>query len=192
MSKIKSLTNFIISPLNGEQYINKKKIGDSEIIINTSIEDHLDTQRIGVVQSVPLTYKGEVRKGDEVVVHHNVFRITYNDKGVPMQSIYHVEDNLFSITPDMMYMIIRDGKKMAFDDNVFIQPFNHEDKWEGLKEMQHTGIVRYASEALKLSGIKEGDTIAFRKNCEYEFVIDNERLYNMKNHRILAKLKSNQ
>jgi len=185
---MKSPTSFLITPRNSEQYLNTKKIGDTKLIVNTSIEDHKDVQRVGVVQSVPLTYNGEIRKGDEVVVHHNVFRITYNDKGIPMQSLYHVENDLFSITNDMIYMIIRDGKKIAFDDNVFIEPVNYNDKWEGFKEMQHTGVVRFANEALKLSGIKEGDLIAYRRNCEYEFLLDNERFYNMKNKRILAKL----
>lgn len=185
---MKSLTSFLITPRNSDQYLNTKKVGDTELIINTSIEDHSDVQRIGLVKSVPMNYTGEIREGDEVVVHHNVFRITYNDKGVPMQSIYHVEDDLFSITDDMIYMIIRDGVKMAFDDNVFIEPVKYNDKWEGFKEMQHTGIVRFANESLKLSGIKENDLVGYRRNCEYEFVLDGERFYNMKNHRLLAKL----
>lgn len=183
-----SLSSFLIKPENSEQYINKKKTIDGELIINTSIEDHSDVQRIGVVQSIPLTYKGNIQAGDKVVVHHNVFRITYNDSGIAMESIYHINNDLFQVKEDMIYMIIRDGQKIASDDNVFIKPVNYSDKWEGFKEMQHTGIVKYANESLKLSGINEGDLIAYRRNCEYEFMIDEERLYNMKNHRILAKL----
>jgi len=185
---MKSLYRFIIEPKNGNQYNNTKKVGDVELIINTSIEEAKDVQRIGKVLALPELFETEVQVGDEVVVWHNVFRKVYNDQGIPVESNHYIKDKMFYVTPDLVYMVIRDGKKIAIHDNVFVEPVKTLDKWEGEKLQQHVGIVRYANDYLKKQGINEGDKIAFRKNCEYEFEIDGEKLYKMSNHRILAKL----
>jgi hypothetical protein len=64
---------FIISPINNEQYVNQ--IGN--LIVNTSIEEAEDVQRIGIVQSVPFAYSGFIKKGDAVVVQHNVLSLIH-------------------------------------------------------------------------------------------------------------------
>ena len=45
------------------------------------------------------------------------------------------------------------------------------------------GILKYADKTLLANGIKEGDLVGFKPNSEYEFIIDNQRLY-----RVLTKL----
>lgn len=178
---------FIVSP-KGNQYNNSKQIGDVELIINTSIEEAENVNRNGIVIALPLDYKGEIEVGDEVIVHHNIFRITYNDKGIPRQSDFHIKDNLFYIDKDLIYLFIRNGKKMAVDNHVFIKPIKENDKWFGEIEKERIGIVKFANKTLISEGINEGDKIGFFKDCEYPFEIDNEKLYLMKNHRILVKL----
>lgn len=186
---IASPNRFIISPKSNSQYNNVKKIGDSEIIINTSIEDAKDVQRYAKVVSLPINFKGgDIQKGDDVIVHHNIFRITYNDQGVPMQSDMHITDNLFFADQDLVYLSIRNGQKKGVNGYVFIKPIEEETKFEGKKEIEHVGIIRYICKELEEQGLKEGDKICFRKNCEYEFNIDEERLYMMSSKRILAKL----
>lgn len=183
-----SSNKFIVKPKNNQQYNNTKKVGDVELIINTSIEEAKDVQRIAEVISVPLLFKTDVIPGDEVILWHNVFRITLNDKGIPVESNFYIKDGMFYVSPDLIYMVIRDGEKKAIHDNVFIQPIHEKDKWEGENEKQHVGILKYGDETLKSLGINEGDKVVYRKNCEYEFEIDGERLYMMKNSRVLAKL----
>ena len=185
---MKSLYNFIVEPKNKERYNNTIKVGNVDLVVNTSIEDAKDVQRIGIVKSVPLLYNTEIKVDDEVVLWHNIFRIIYDNKGVPVESERYIKDDLFYVEPDLVYMVIRDGKKIAIHENVFVEPLKIHDKWEGEKEHQHVGIIKYANQKLLNSGLKEGDKIAYRKNCEYEFTIGNERLYLMKNNRILAKL----
>ena len=75
---MKSPFYFIVNPLEDKRYDNVRKYGDNEFIISASKEDHKVTNRFAVVSSVPMYYKGPIKIGDVVVVHHNVFRI-YND-----------------------------------------------------------------------------------------------------------------
>jgi len=60
-----------IKPKDGNQYINELQIGNVKLVVNTSIEEADDVQRIGVVFSLPKIYDGDLQIGDEVVVHHN-------------------------------------------------------------------------------------------------------------------------
>jgi co-chaperonin GroES (HSP10) len=179
---------FIINPKDKAQYINTKKIGGKDLIINTSIEEAKDVQRIGNVVSIPKLYNTEVKEGDEVVVNHNVFRITYNDKGIPLESSFYIKDNLFYVEPELVYMAIRNGEKIAVNDNVFVEPTKEVHAVFGEREKQHVGILRYGNKVLEAQGINEGDRVVFRKGCEYEFNIDGEKLYKMFTKRILAKL----
>ncbi len=63
-----------------------------------------------------------------------------------------------------------------------------EKKWIGTVEQEHVGIVVYNNEVLKSSGVNVGDKIGFGTDCEYEFNINDQRLYRVRTPRILAKL----
>ena len=52
---MKSLYSFIVKPLN-ERYDNIKKVGDKELIINSSIENHIFVSKKAVVVSTPAAY----------------------------------------------------------------------------------------------------------------------------------------
>lgn len=186
---MQSTTKFIIKPLNDSRFINTKEFEGKSLTINTSIEDHRDSNRIGVVVSVPATYKGTIRKGDQVVVNHNVFRMYYDGSGVNRESDWHVKDNLFSVGLDLIYMAIRDGKRMSVDTHVFVEPIREVKKWIGEVEVEHTGIIKYLNDDMLKLGIKEGDKIAFGRDSEYAFEIFGEQLYLMRNARILAKIE---
>jgi hypothetical protein len=182
--------NFIIKPVGG-QYVNSKMVGDKEIIVNTSIENAKDVNRVGEIAELPIGYKGDAQVGDRVICQHNVFRTTLNDKGVPMESNHFIKDGLFSVHPDLVYLIIRDGEKIALDNYVFIKPIVEQQKWIGETLAEHRGIVKFPNRKLSENGVYAGDEIAFRFNCEYEFNIDGETLYMMNVNRVLAKLEMN-
>lgn len=187
---MKTPFQFIISPINNEQYINTIKSGNSELVINTSIEDAQDVQRIGEVISCPFGYQGVIRPGDLVVVQHNVFRITFDDWGTPRQSTNHIKDNLFAVTSDIIYMVIRDGVKIASDDYIFVEGIVEEDKKEGLwlgkQELENVGIAKYVNKELERQGVFSGTKVAFGKSAKYLFEIFGEKLYLMRNKKILA------
>ena len=75
-----SIYDFIITPKN-KRYDNEIKIGDKTLIVNTSIEDHKLLAKKLVIVSVPLAFKTILKAGDEIMVHHNIFRRWYDVKG---------------------------------------------------------------------------------------------------------------
>ena len=68
-----SIYDFIIKPKDN-RYNNEVEVGDKKLIINASIEDHKMVSRHAIVVSTPLAYCTDIKVGDEVVIHHNIFR----------------------------------------------------------------------------------------------------------------------
>lgn len=185
------MTNrFIVTPLNGERFITTKNSGDKSLIVNTSIENAKDVNRIGVVVSIPLDYEGNIQVGDNVVVQHNVFRTYFDGQGVMRESDFHIKEDLFFVQPDLIYLIIRDGKKISVDYYCFVEPVFEEKKWIGKEERQHVGKVKYTNSILSKLGIEEGSIIAFKEHSEYEFQIEEETLYRIRTNCILAELQA--
>ena len=78
---MKSVYNFVVTP-KGNRYNNTKKVGDSELIINTEIYNHQYVNREAVVISTPIVGETDIQPSDTVIVHHNVFRRWHNVKKV--------------------------------------------------------------------------------------------------------------
>lgn len=186
--KLQSPFKIGIKPKDNMQYIDTLKSGDNDITLTTSIENHEDVQRIGVVFSLPMFHDGTLQIGDEVVVHHNVFRITYNDKGIPMNSDQHLMNDLFFVSKDLIYLYIRNGNVMAYNDSVFLEPIKKEIKWEGEKIVPNQAFIKYTNDSLKNIGVDSGTKICYRKNAEYVFHIFGQTLYKTTSKRILATL----
>ncbi len=188
METLQAINRFLIKPLDGKQYINTIQAGDAEIIVNTSIENHEDVQRYGQVIALPMVYKGNIQVGDIVIVQHNVFRIVVNDWGVPMQSNNHINNECFWVDEELIYLIIRNGIKIATSNYAFVEPIKEQTEWEGEKLKQHVGILRFPSNFFSDKGLLDGSKVVFKKDSEYEFKIDGKVMYMMRNARILAKL----
>ena len=77
---MKALYRFLVEPV-GERYNNVKKIGDKNLLLNTEISNHQYVNRIGKVLACPINIKTEIKEGDNVIVHHNVFRRFYDIRG---------------------------------------------------------------------------------------------------------------
>ena len=78
---MKSVYDFIISP-KSSRYNNTKKVGDKDLIINTEIYNHQYVSRNAIVKSIPIATPTKIQVGDEVIVHHNVFRRWLDIKGI--------------------------------------------------------------------------------------------------------------
>jgi co-chaperonin GroES (HSP10) len=182
-------SKFIISPLNGEKFLNTKQVGDKTLITNTSIEHASNVNRIGVVLALPMDYEGNIQVGDHVVVQHNVFRTYFDGKGRTRESDFHIKGDLFQVSADLIFLIIRGKDKISVDNYVFVAPIIENKKWIGEIEQEHVGIVKYTNQALIKQDVNAGDKIAFKVDSEYKFIIEGERLYRMRTNTILAKLE---
>jgi hypothetical protein len=182
---MKSLIYFLISPLNGERYVNTN---DKGIVINTSIEDGLTTQRLAIVEETPINYVGVIEKGDIVVVHHNTFRTELNRHGVPIPSKRNIRDNIFYIEEELIYLRIRGEDVVANANYCFVEKIvNFCDIHKENRPVEQYGKVVYPNQKMINKGLVQGVTIGFKKDSEYSFDIFGRELYMMKDHRILLR-----
>jgi len=94
---MRGLNGFLIEP-KGERYNNIKKIGDKELILNAEISNFEFLNREGIVKATPLAFETDIRKGDTVIVHHNVFRRWYNIKKEEKNSSSFIDEDNTSFT----------------------------------------------------------------------------------------------
>lgn len=185
---------FIAKPLKGKRYDNTKEIGGIELIISTSEEDHKFSNRYAEVVSTPLWYKGPIEPGDILLVHHNVFKF-YNDmKGRRKSGRSHLKEDEFLIDSEQFFMYKKDGKWNAYDRYCFVKPIPAIDYYVK-KPFTHEpmmGEMVYPNEYLTNQGIKCGDKVCYTPDCEYEFVVDGEKMYRIYDHQITIKLNQDE
>ena len=180
---MRSLYDFIIKP-KGNRYNNKKKIGDKELILNSEIAHHQYVNRIGIVLSLPSIGKTEIKVGDEIIVHHNVFRRFHNIHGKENNSRSYINNNTYTVSKDQIFAYKR-NTWLPLKGYCFIKPIKSYDKLSIEKEQPLIGIMKYCDH--NLQDIKSGDLVGFTPNSEYEFIIDDERLYRVLTNSISIK-----
>ncbi len=176
---MKSLYSFIVKPLHS-RYNNEKKVGDKTLIINTTIENHRFVSKEAVVVSVPAAYSSPIKVGDKLHVHHNLFRTWYDQKGNIRNSSTYFKDDLYFCSPDQIYMY----NNKCHLNYCFIKPILNKDILSTEKEQPNIGIVKYSNSFLEAIKIIPGTLVTFTPNSEFEFIINNERLYCMKSNDI--------
>jgi len=181
-----SLFNFIVEPC-GQRYNNTIKVGDTSLIINTKLDSYKSVNNIGKVISVPLAYKTKVKPGDLVMIHHNVFRRFYDIRGNEKNSKSYFKDNLYFVQLDQIYLYKRSDKWKAFGDRCFIAPLKNNDEINTSLEQSLIGVLKYGNSALEALEINEGDVVGYTPFGEYDFIVDNKRLYCMKSNDIVIK-----
>jgi co-chaperonin GroES (HSP10) len=181
-----SLFDFIVEPY-GQRYNNTIKVGDTSLIINTKLDNYKSVNNIGKVISVPLAYKTNVKPGDLVMIHHNVFRRFYDIRGNEKNSKSYFKDNLYFVQLDQIYLYKRSDKWKAFGDRCFIAPLKNNDEINTSLEQSLIGVLKYGNSALEALEINEGDVVGYTPFGEYDFIVDNKRLYCMKSNDIVIK-----
>ena len=176
---MKSLYSFIVKPLK-TRYDNIRKVDNKNLIINTSIENHIFVSKKAVVVSTPAAYTTNIKKGDELYIHHNIFRRFYDVKGREKNSATYFKDNLYFVSPEQIYMY----NLKSHLDYCFIKPLNNQSLLYNRKEQPNVGIVKYSNNTLEAIGITPDTLITFTPNSEFEFIIEGERLYCMKSNDI--------
>ena len=176
---MKSLYSFIVKPLNG-RYDNIRRVDDTNLIINTSIENHRFVSKKAVVVSTPAAYNTKINIGDELYVHHNIFRRWYDQKGKERNSSTYFKDNMYFVSPDQIYMY----NDKCHLDYCFVKPIISKNYLRVEKEQPNVGILKYTNSSLEALKITPGALITFTPNSEFEFIVNNERLYCMKSNDI--------
>ena len=177
---MKSVYNFVVTP-KGERYNNKKKVGDKELILNTEIFNHQYTNREAIVKSIPIVGDTDIKPGDTVIVHHNVFRRWHNQHGIELNSSSYFNDDTYIIFPDQIFAYKNSKTWKPLKGFCFIKPLKEDNPLYTEKE-KLIGIVKYSD-----GSVREGDLVGFRAIGKYEFIIDGERLYRVKSNLITIK-----
>ena len=178
---MKSVYNFVVTP-KGERYNNKKKVGDSELILNTEIYNHQFVNRTAIVKSIPIIGDTDILPGDEVIVHHNVFRRWHNVKGIEKNSKSFFDENTYLINQDQIFLYKRNNTWNAPKGYCFVKPLKAIDQFNIESEKPLQGIVKYSDGTVEVN-----DLIGFRPSSEYEFIVDGERLYRVLSNFITIK-----
>jgi len=183
---MRSVFDFIVKPV-GERYNNKVKIADRELIVNTKIESFKSVNNFAEVVALPLAYSTDIKVGDIVVIHHNVFRVFYDIRGNKKNSRSYFKDDLYFCNLDQIYLYKNTGKWKALGDRCFVKPIKNKDYLNVDKEQKLIGILKYGNSSLEALKINEGDLVGYTPYGEFDFVIDGQRLYCMKSNDIVIK-----
>ena len=173
---MKSVYNFVVTP-KGERYNNTKKVGDSELILNTEIFNHQYVNREATVISIPIIGDTDIESGDTVILHHNVFRRWHNVKGIEKNSRSYFNEETYFVNHDQIFLYKRNNKWLAPKGYCFVKPLKAVNKFNVEQEKPLQGVVKYSDGTVKLN-----ELVGFTPNSEYEFIVDGERLY-----RVLSK-----
>ena len=178
---MKAPFDFIIEP-KGKRYNNTTKVGSSELILNTEIYNHEYVNRQAVVKSIPTAFETEIKPGDTVIVHHNVFRRWHDVKGREKNSRSFLNENTYLIKEDQIFLYKRNGKWRAPKGYSFVQPIKDRVFLGVDKEQPNVGIIKHTD-----GSFEKGELVGFTPFSEYEFVINGKRLYRVMNKFITIK-----
>ena len=178
---MRSVYEFVVTP-KGERYNNKTKVGDVELILNTSMADHLYVNRNAIVTSTPIIGDTDIEIGDEVITHHNVFRRWSNIRGEEKNSRSFFDEQTYIINKDQIFLYKSNGEWRTQDGYCFVQPIKNSSDIGVDAEEPLVGIVKYSD-----GTVKEGALVGFRPNSEYEFIVNDKRLYRVLSNFITIK-----
>lgn len=183
---MKSVFNFIVKPL-GERYENSITVDNKELLLNTKIESFKSVNNVAVVIATPLAFKTEIKEGDLVVIHHNVFRRFYDIRGKSKNSGSYFRNDEYFCDIDQIYLYKNNKKWIAFNDRCFVKPIRSNNHFKVDKERELIGILKYGNDSLNALKINPGDLVGYTPNGEYEFIVEGQRLYCMKSNDIVIK-----
>ena len=173
---MKAVFDFIVIPKEQKQ---------TSFILNTELQNHLFVNRIGIVVATPVNNDTGIEEGDEVVVHHNVFRTFRDIKGKEKKSRSFYKDNMYFVSADQIYAYKRIVQWKALKGFNFVQPLKEDNIFSINKEKPLVGILKFKDPNLQEA--KEEDLVGFKPESEYEFLLDDMKLYRVASNSITIK-----
>ena len=178
---MKSVYNFVVTP-KGERYNNTKKVGDSELILNTEIFNHQYVNKEAVVISTPIIGDTNIKAEDTVIVHHNIFRRWHNVKGIEKNSRSYFNEDTYFINHDQIFLYKRNDTWIAPKGYCFIKPLKAINQFNIQSEKPLQGIVKYSDGTVEV-----GDLVGYVPRTQSEFIVDGQRLYRVLSNLITIK-----
>jgi hypothetical protein len=169
---MKSVHNFVVTP-KGKRYNNKKKVADGELILNTEIYNHQYVNREAIVVSIPVVGNTDIKPGDTVIVHHNVFRRWHNVKGIEKNSRSYFNESTYFINHDQIFLYKRNNTWIAPKGYCFIKPLKAVNQFNIESERPLQGIVKYSDGTVNIGDLEGSNLITIK----YEYQ-GNEETYN--------------
>ena len=120
------------------------------------------------------------------MVHHNIFRRWHDIRGVEKNSRSYIKSNLYSVNKDQIFAYRKNNTWNALIGYCFVKPIKSNDKFDVNNEKSHVGIIKYI-ENNNIKNVNIGDLVGFIPGVEYEFIINNERLYRILTQHITIK-----
>lgn len=181
---MKGIFDFVVIPKN-DRYSNTKNIDGQELILNTELQNHNFVSRIGIVMAAPSINTTGVREGDEVILHHNVFRRFRDIRGVEKNSKSYYKNNMYFVSPDQIFAYKRMVKWIPLNGFNFVKPIKEDKMFSINFEKPLVGVLKYKDP--NLHSVNEGDLVGFKPGSEYDFLIDKEKLYRVPTNLITIK-----
>ena len=181
---MQSLFDYIISTHN--RYNNTVNINHKKLIVNTEIteRDFEFVNRVGKVLSIPKSNNCIIKEGDEVIVHHNVFRRWYDIRQNEKNSSSFLDENKYIVPEDQIFAYKRKNKWNSLPGYCFVKPVYIEDEWALYTDPNLYGELVYSNDVLNELGVSKGDVVGFTPNSEYAFNIEGEKLYRILSNQI--------
>ena len=168
---MKAPFDFVIEP-KGNRYNNTKKVGEKDLILNTEVYNHQFVNREAIVKSVPTAFETEIKPGDTIITHHNVFRRWHDVRGNEKNSKSYFDENTYIVTKDQVFLYNKNGEWKAPKGYCFVQPIKNRKQFEHEEEERCIGIVKYTD-----GTYDKEELVGFTPSSTYEFIIDGKRLY---------------
>jgi hypothetical protein len=178
---MKSVYNFVVKP-KGQRYNNTKKLDGGELILNTDIFQHQYVNREAIVISTPIIGDTDIKPGDTVIVHHNVFRRWNDVRGVERNSKAYFNEDTYFINHEQIFLYKQEDRWVAPKGYCFVTPLKATDQFNTESEKPLQGIVKYSDGTVEVN-----ELVGFRPNSEYEFIVDGERLFRILSNFITIK-----
>ena len=178
---MESVYNFVVTP-KGDRYNNTKEVDGGKLILNTEIFNHQYVNREAIVVSTPMVGQTDIKPGDTVIVHHNVFRRWHDVKGREKNSRSYFNESTYFIAQDQIFLYKRDGEWKAPKGYCFVIPLKATDQFNIESEKPLQGIVKYSDGTVEVN-----DLVGVRPNSKYEFIVNGERLYRVLSNFITIK-----
>ena len=93
----------------------------------------------------------------------------------------------YTFVRQIKYICIKIQDWKSFGDRCFVMPLKNKDTLRSQKEQDLIGILKIGNSSLKALNINPGDTVGFTPGSEWDFIIDDQRVYCMKSNDIVIK-----